>query len=92
METTAQNIVANVSTEIINPLIMLLFAAALVYFIYGVVQFIANADNEQARQKGKRHLMYAILGLVIMAGVWGILQLVINTLNVTPPSGYEQLN
>lgn len=94
MTEQAIQIVADVSREILNPLINLLFAAALVYFIYGVVQFIAKADNEQARKKGKRHLVYSILGLVIMAGVWGIVQLLINTLGVNPPapSEFEQLS
>lgn len=91
MSETAQNLVASLSTEVLNPVIFLLFAVALVYFIYGVVIFIANADNEQARAQGKRHILYSIIGLVIMAAVWGILQVVVATLGVSPPEGYDQL-
>ncbi len=92
MEEEAQRLVSVLSTEILNPVIGLLFAVALVYFIYGVVVFIANADNETAREKGKQHILYSIIGLVVMAGVWGILQLIVNTLGVSPPDGYDQLN
>ncbi|MEX2514997.1 MAG: pilin [Candidatus Paceibacterota bacterium] len=93
MSDTAKQLVTDLSTEIINPLIGLLFAIALVYFIYGVVQFMANADNDTAREKGKQHLMYSIIGLVIMVGVWGILQLIISSLGpgVTAPEGFDQL-
>lgn len=79
------------SVEILNPVIALMTAGALVYFIVGVITFIANADNEEARNKGKRHIMYSIIGLVIMVGVWGILQLIANSLGVNPPDGYDQL-
>lgn len=91
MYESAQQLVSVVSAEILNPLIGLLFAAALVYFIYGVVKFIANADNEAAREKGKQHILYSIIGLVIMVGVWGIIELIINSLGSQPPEGYEQL-
>lgn len=91
MSENARQIVETISTEILNPIIGLLFAIALVYFIYGVVKFIANADNESEREKGKQHIMYSILGLVIMVGVWGIMQLIVNSLGVTPPEGYDQL-
>ena len=92
MSESAKQLVQVVSVEILNPVIGLLFAVALVYFIYGVVTFIANADNEAAREKGKQHMLYSIIGLVIMVGVWGILQLIVNSLNLTPPEGYDRLN
>ncbi|MEX2369196.1 MAG: pilin [Candidatus Paceibacterota bacterium] len=89
-ESTGQ-LVNTLSTEILNPVIGLLFAVALAYFIFGVVKFIANADNEEARKEGKKHIIYSVLGLVIMAGVWGILQLIINTFGLIPPEGFDQL-
>lgn len=66
-------------------------AGALVYFIIGVITFIANADNEEDRNKGKRHITYSIIGLVVMVGVWGIIQLIANSIGVNPPDGYDQL-
>lgn len=92
MNKTAQDIVNTLSTEILNPVVTLLFAAAVAYFIFGVINFIANADNEEARTQGKRHLLYSVIGLVVMAGVWGILELIANTLGADVPSDYNQLN
>lgn len=91
MSESAGQLVNILSTEILNPVIGLLFALALAYFVYGVVVFIANADNEEARKQGKRHMAYSVLGLLIMVGVWGVLQLIINSLGLTPPEGYDQL-
>ena len=91
MSESAGQLVDTLSTEILNPVIGLLFAVALAYFIFGVVKFIANADNEEARREGKQHIIYSIIGLVIMAGVWGILKLIINTFGLTSPEGFDQL-
>jgi hypothetical protein len=66
----------------VNPLIQLLFAVALAFFLYGLFKFIANGDNESARTEGKSHMLYGIIGMVIMMGVWGITNLLINTLEI----------
>lgn len=73
---------ANTNRLIINPIIYLLFAIGLVYFLYGMVEFIAGADNEEKRMVGKNHMLWGIVGLGIMLGVWTILQIVINTLGI----------
>lgn len=93
MPDDAQELVDVLATQILNPLVGLLFAAAVVYFIFGVINYIANADSEEARTTGKRHLIYSVLGLVIMAGVWGIIGIIFGSLNlfgtVDPPQGYN---
>ena len=84
----------NVATLIINPIIVLLFALAVAFFLYGVFQFISNADNEEKRTEGKNHIMWSIVGLVIMIGVWTILNVILSTFNiggVDPEQGTVQL-
>lgn len=73
---------SNANTLIFNPLIRLLFAVALVYFLYGVVEFIAGADNEEKRAKGRMHMLWGVVGLGIMVGVWTILQITVNSLGI----------
>lgn len=85
----------NLNSLIINPLIRLLFALAIAYFLYGVFVFLTNADNENERTAGKNHMLYGVVGLTVMMGVWGILNLVLNTLNIQgidPESGTVELN
>lgn len=76
---TATDLLNNISTFIINPLIFVLFTAAFVVFIWGLVQFVANLDNEEARSTGVKHIMWGIIGMVIMAGATGIINLINNT-------------
>jgi hypothetical protein len=74
------NILQKIADQIINPAIFLLFALALLYFLYGVVIYIQNADSPEKRKEGGRHMIYGILGFVIMFGVYGIMRILQNTL------------
>jgi succinate dehydrogenase/fumarate reductase cytochrome b subunit len=65
-----------VDTLIINPLITLLFALAMVYFLYGVFEFIANQENEEKKTSGKNHMLWGLIGITIMMGVWTILGII----------------
>ncbi|MCM2339256.1 MAG: hypothetical protein NDI62_02265 [Burkholderiales bacterium] len=79
---SVDSFVLNVNRMIINPIIALLFAAAFAYFLYGVFQFISNQDNEEAKIKGRDHIIWGILGIVIMMGVFTILDMIMNTFNI----------
>ena len=68
-------LLGKIAAQIINPLIGLMFAVAVVFFIYGVVEFIAAADNEETRTKGKQHMIWGIIGLAIMFGANAIITL-----------------
>lgn len=75
----------NVNEEIINPLIMLLFAVALAYFLYGMFEFISGQASDEKKTTGKSHMLWGIVGLTIMFSVWAILGLLLNTFNIDLP-------
>jgi uncharacterized membrane protein YidH (DUF202 family) len=70
---------AKVLTQIVNPLIELVFALAIGYFLYGVFQFISNQDNEEMKTTGKSHMIWGVVGIAIMLGVWGIMNIITRT-------------
>ncbi len=72
----------HVNNLIINPLISLLFAVAMMYFLYGVYVFIANQTNEEKRTNGRNHMIWGIVGITVMMGVWGLLNIVTKTFNI----------
>ena len=88
--------ISKLEQYIVNPLITLLFALALVFFVYGVFEFISNAENEEKKTQGKSHMLWGIVGITIMMGVWFILHLVTDTLNISdqvdPQKGTVILN
>lgn len=71
-------IIDKIKTEIINPIIILLVAVAVGYFLYGLMEFIRNQDNEDAQESGKKHMLWGVVGIAIMFSVYGILNLVNN--------------
>lgn len=74
--------VLKVDKYIINPLILMLFAIAILIFLYGVVEFLINQSNEEKKTTGKSHMIWGIVGITIMLGVWTILGFVLNILGV----------
>jgi hypothetical protein len=73
-------------------LIPFLFAIAFFVFIWGVFNyFVAGGANEEQRDKGKQLVMWGIIGFVIMVSVWGLVNLVTNTLDFDENGGTPNL-
>ncbi len=77
--TAATTFVRAINDYIINPIIGLLFAAAMVLFIWGGAQMIFYPGTEDKREDGKRHLFWGIIGMFIMVSVYGLLNLITST-------------
>lgn len=60
----------------------LLFALAVVAFIWGVIQFYLNPENEEKRKKGKSFIVGGLIALFIMVSMWGIVGIFTTTFNV----------
>ncbi len=62
-------------------LVPIVFALAFIVFIFGVYRtFILGATNEEKRQEGQKLVMYGLIGFFIMFSVWGLVNLLVNTL------------
>lgn len=70
------NIIQKVNDAILQPLIALLMAAAVAYFLFGVMKFVKNQDNEDAQVEGKKHMLWGVIGIAIMVSVYGILNFI----------------
>ena len=71
-----------VVVQIINPIILLLAACAFVVFLWGVFQFIAHAGDETKRKEGRQAIMWGLIGLVIIFGAYGIINLALGTFGI----------
>lgn len=72
-----RNIICKVH-EILNSIIPVLVALGVVYFVWGVVQYVI-AGGDEAKKKGRDRIVYGIIGLAIIVGMWGIVNVVVNT-------------
>lgn len=73
---TFQEFLTKVQDNILTPIITLLSLAAFLLFLWGVVEFIAGADNEEKRKTGQQHMIWGIIGLVIIFGANAIVSLI----------------
>ena len=73
-----------------NVAVPLVFAIAFIVFIWGIFQyFVAGGANEEQRDKGKQLAMWGIIGFVVMLSVWGIVNLLTNTLGFKDKQNVE---
>ncbi len=66
---------------IINPLIILGFVIATIYFFFGIADLIWNADSKDLSKK-RNNLLYGIVGFFVMFSVYGILRLATATFGI----------
>ena len=55
-----------------------LFTLVTVYFIWGIIQYVGAGGGEEKITIGKRHMIWGIVGMTIMAAAWPIVSLIVN--------------
>jgi len=67
----------NILIFINGTLIPLVFAIALLVFLYGVFQyFILGGGDTEKQESGRQLMLYAIVGFVVMVSIFGIVNLI----------------
>jgi len=75
-------IISAILTNIVNPVVTVLFVLAVVYFLWGIFKFVSNDEGGTEREEGKKSMMWGIIGLFIMISVWGIIGFIKTTIDV----------
>ncbi len=73
-------LLGRIADLLVNPLIILGFVIATIYFFYGIFELIYKAD--EANDDHKKNLMYGLIGLFVMFSVYGILKIVLDTFGI----------
>lgn len=69
------------ATSILNYVIPVLIALGMVYFIWGVIQYVVGG-GEEAKTKGRNTMIFGIIGLAVIVAMWGLVYLIVNTFNL----------
>lgn len=78
-EASVTTLMNSINRVIINPLIIFIFALAVVFFLYGLAKYLLTPDNEELRKTSKQHMLWGIFGMFIMIAVFGILNMILKT-------------
>jgi len=74
---TIQQIICKIG-NVLDTLIPVLIVLGIVYFVWGVVQYVIASD-EEAKKKGRNRMIYGIIGLVVIVAMWGLVGIVTKT-------------
>ena len=72
---------------IVQAIIPLLFVLSVAGFIYGVVKFFLNPDNEEGKKQGKSFMLWGLIALFVIVSIWGLVGILSNTFTPDTPNG-----
>lgn len=68
--------------RIVGVLLPIVVALALLAFFWGLAKFIFSAGNEEAKEEGKRIMIWGLVALFVMVSVWGLVTFIGDALNI----------
>ncbi len=71
---------------IIDPALRVVFTLGLFLFIWGIVEFLWGVKDGKNTEQGKNHIIYGLLGMLIMVSVYGIIALIVNSFGLNTAS------
>lgn len=78
-----QGLVTYVLCLIKSSVIPLLFAIAVVMFIWGAIKFfLIGADDAEKKVKGKQFMLWGIIALAVMISIWGLVKILGETFEI----------
>lgn len=92
--TALNNLAIGIGT-VVTTLIPIVMGLAVLVFFWGLVKYIANADDEGAKESGKNLMIWGMVALFVMVALWGILGFVQTELGINgtitnpPPPAFQ---
>ncbi len=79
--------VARLISSVLGALVPLIIGLALLFFLWGMLVYLWNGDDEDKREESKSFMLWGVIGLFVMVSVWGLVSLVANSFNFHLPGG-----
>ena len=70
--------------DVLNLLVPVLIALALVVFFIGLVRYVWGSSGEDSKASAKNIMIAGLVALFVMVSVWGIVRLAQNALGIGP--------
>lgn len=81
---TINTILQDIS-EILNTVIPILMILATLLFLWGIIQYITAAGDEEKLKGARQFIIWGLIGLFVMVAVWGLVNVLLNTFGVSTP-------
>ena len=68
--------------DLLSYVVPVLATLGVVYFVWGVVQYVIGGD-EEAKTKGRDRIIFGLIGLAVIVSLWGLVRLIQDTFQVS---------
>ena len=79
----AESLLTKINAVIFFPLLTLMVSVALLVFLWGAFEYVKNSDSDEGRAKGARHMLYGVIGLLVMLSAYAILRIAAGTFGIS---------
>lgn len=82
---TAQNIinVVDVIALILNRVVGIVIILAMVWFVYGLEEYISNSSGDPGKRKeGREKMIMGVIAFFVIVSVWGLVRFLQNSLGI----------
>lgn len=76
-------------THLLDPVVKVVFTLGLLMFFVGLVQFLWGLKDGKVDQAGKDHMVWGMVGMLIMVSVYGIIAIIMNTVGINPSDAVD---
>ena len=86
LDAEVKDLIRRFVDALIDPLVIGLFALAFLLFMWGLLVFmlsVSNNDTGEGAANGKRHMLWGLLGMVVMFSVAGIINIITSSIGDT---------
>ncbi len=65
--------------NIAEPVVVLILALAIVFFLWNIAQYIRKADQPEELEKFKSGAIWGIVAISVMVSMWGLVRILVGT-------------
>ena len=69
---------------IVAKIIPIMFAFAIIYFFWGLIQFIRGAGDPKKAQEGRLIMVYGVIAITIMVSIYGLVGWLQDSFGISP--------
>lgn len=80
VDSGVQTLVDKVTTQVIDPVMALIFAVGLLVFIFGIVEYVWYLSNDlKEKGRAKQHMLWGLIGMFVMSAAYSLVLIIKNT-------------
>lgn len=83
---SGEEVLQRIITFVVDPSLRVIFTLGLFLFIWGIIEFLWGVQKGHAENEGKQHMIWGLVGMLIMVSVYGIIALIINSFGLQTAS------